>query len=198
MMISGLLLVWAAAIMAGMRMLWKYQTTPNLPAAAPLAWPKTTSVRRIPGLRTLVMFAHPQCPCTRASIEELDLLTARLQGRIQTVVLSYKPQKFPDEWRKTDLWRHAAKILGVTVFSDPDGREARRFGAWTSGQVLLYDANGTLLYSGGLTGARGHVGANKGFDAVISLVTTGKTLSRKAMVFGCSLFDPAPAPKETP
>ena len=39
----------------------------------------------------------------------------------------------------------------------------QRFGAETSGQTLLYDRDGRLLFSGGTTGSRGHDGDNAGF-----------------------------------
>ena len=48
------------------------------------------------------------------------------------------------------------------MLRDDDGAEARRFGAETSGQTLLYDARGALAFSGGITGARGHAGDNAG------------------------------------
>jgi hypothetical protein len=66
---------------------------------------------------------------------------------------------------------------------------ARRFAAMTSGHALLYGPNGHLLFSGGITFARGHSGDNPGCDAVIALITTGENESRTAAVFGCSLLD---------
>ena len=57
-------------------------------------------------------------------------------------------------------WRSAAAIPGVTVHVDHDGGEARRFGAETSGFVVLYDAHGELLFAGGITTGRGQAGDN--------------------------------------
>jgi hypothetical protein len=39
--------------------------------------------------------------------------------------------------------------------ADAEGVEMHRFGALTSGQTLVYDAAGRLLFSGGITASRG-------------------------------------------
>ena len=40
----------------------------------------------------------------------------------------------------------------------------------TSGQVVVYDAKGALLFSGGITAARGHMGDNAGRDRITALL----------------------------
>ena len=82
----------------------------------------------------------------------------------------------------------AALIPGVRPVEDLDGREALRFGAVTSGQTLLYDVSGRLLFNGGITAARGHAGTNDGRDAVLSLLANGSSLRHTTRVFGCSLL----------
>jgi len=101
-----------------------------------------------------------------------------------------KPHGFADDWVKTDLWRHALRIPGVSVLVDEDGIEARHFRAVTSGQVLLYGADGRLLFSGGITSTRGHVGDNPGESAIEALVNTGSADDDHSLVFGCPLFNP--------
>jgi hypothetical protein len=103
-------------------------------------------------------------------------------------VLFVKPSDFPDGWEKTDLLAGAAAIPGVTVVRDDEGVEAGRFRAATSGQTMLYDAAGKLLFSGGITSARGHEGDNAGRAAVVSLLTTGEAGREGTPVFGCPLF----------
>ena len=73
-------------------------------------------------------------------------------------------------------------------YVDDEGIEARRFGVSTSGQTLLYDKAGALLFSGGITGARAHQGDNDGRRSIVALLnrkTPGRTATN---VFGCSLF----------
>jgi hypothetical protein len=135
------------------------------------------------------MLAHPRCPCTRASMSELAKIMARLQGKVRAYVLFLKPQDSGADWDDTDLRRSASEIPGVTVLSDLDGAEARRFGAETSGHTLLFDPGGQLLFSGGITESRGHAGGNDGESAIVSLVNNHSADRAKTFVFGCSLFD---------
>jgi hypothetical protein len=53
--------------------------------------------------------------------------------------------------------------------------------------AVLYDARGRLLFSGGLTSARGHEGDSFGLRRIRSLLLTGEADRRDAPVFGCSL-----------
>jgi hypothetical protein len=114
---------------------------------------------------------------------------AQSQGRLTAYVLFLKPAEFSDNWEKTDLWQSAASIPGVRPIIDYDGVEASRFHATTSGQTVLYDAEGHLLFSGGITIARGHAGDNAGRSAIVSLVNAKVAEQTETPVFGCPLFD---------
>jgi hypothetical protein len=172
----------------GIGVIWNYESTPGAATAAPAAWPTASSIEPAADRPTLVMLAHPHCPCTRASIGELARLMTQAQGRVTAYVLFVKPAGFSDGWQQTDLWASAAAIPGVTPVLDEGGVEAGRFQAATSGQTVLYDAAGNLLFSGGITSARGHAGDNAGRTAIVSLLTSDAAEDRGAPVFGCPLF----------
>ena len=74
---------------------------------------------------------------------------------------------------------------------DEGGVEASRFGAATSGQAILYDGDGRLVFSGGITAARGHFGDNAGSQALARLLIDGMPSRPHTPVFGCALFDRA-------
>jgi hypothetical protein len=116
---------------------------------------------------------------------------AQAQNRVTAYVLFLKPLDSSDNWEKTDLWQDAADIPGVTVISDNEGVEARRFHAVTSGQTVLYDAKGHLLFSGGITSSRGHSGDNAGRSAIVSLLNAGDAERTETYVFGCELYKPS-------
>ena len=59
--------------------------------------------------------------------------------------------------------------------------------ALTSGSCFLYDAHGKLLFSGGITSARGHEGDNAGRDAIVKLVHGRPAPQQQTDVFGCAL-----------
>ena len=182
-----LIALWLGLCGLGFSVLLRYQRTPGEAASAPEHWPAASALRAVSGRETLLLFVHPRCPCTRASVDSLAWIMARGSGRVAAYAVFYKPPAFAADWEAGDLWRSASAIPGVTAVEDADGREARRFGAETSGQALLFDAGGRLLYRGGLTGGRGHFGDNPGRDAVLALAK-GRPAKTAASVFGCSLL----------
>ena len=138
------------------------------------------------------MLVHPQCPCSRASLAELNHLAALCPDRAAMTVLFLAPPGCTQSWTQTGLWRQASAIPGVRVQADRNGETARRFGAVTSGETLLYAPNGRLLYRGGLTGERGHEGDNAGLLTVAALLrdqtTPGQWRNAESQpVYGCPL-----------
>jgi hypothetical protein len=179
---------WIAAVAFGLSFLLRYESTPGRVGVVGASWPATSSIQRSGPNATLVMLAHPHCPCTRASIGELAQIVADTQGKLNAYVLFTKPQGAGADWDDTELRRSAAAIPGVMVVTDADGSEARRFGAETSGHTLLFDPNGALLFSGGITASRGHAGRNAGESAIIAAVNGQRTDPMSTPVFGCSLI----------
>jgi hypothetical protein len=184
--------LWSIAIAAGWVTLlrYDYESRPHESGPVPARWPTGSWIVRDHDCATLVMFAHPRCPCTRATIGELALLMAHCQGRLRAHVMFFRPVGASDAGAKTDLWWSAAAIPGVTVAQDDGGAEARRFHVATSGHTLLYGARGELLFSGGITASRGHSGDNAGRGAVFALLHDGVADRKETPAFGCSLHDP--------
>lgn len=185
-------LAWVAAVACGAVWMLDYQFRPGAAGAPAPSWPAASGIRRGRDGAQLVMVVHPRCPCTRASLAELEHVLARAPRSLSATLLFYRPREFAPGWEQSDLWRRAAAMPGVSVLADPEGREAQRFGAVTSGHVLLFDRAGHRLFSGGITGSRGHVGENSGCESVIRLLTGGGAARRQTTVFGCSIR-PVPA-----
>ena len=181
--------LWMAGLGCCLAWVTQYTLTPGPTGPAPAQWPTASQIAPDNHLPTLVLFAHPQCPCTRATLGELELIMARASGQLAAQVWFLKPDNTPPDWTNTTLWHLAAVIPGVSVHEDWDGREARRFRAGTSGQALLYDARGRLLFQGGITESRGHSGDNTGRSAITALVSGGWVGVVQTPVFGCSLFN---------
>lgn len=181
--------VWLLAAAVGAWALASYGNAPGSAGQTPESWPADSQIVLPHDRPILMMFAHPQCPCTRASVAELNRLLTRCNDKVVVQVIFIKPPGLPHEWTQTALWQSAAAIPGVTVDADPDGAEARRFGAESSGHVVLYDQRGKLLFNGGITSARGQAGDNAGENVIVSLVTDQDTQIRNTPVFGCGLFD---------
>jgi hypothetical protein len=82
---------WALAILVGARLLLTYSNTAGTPAAPPADWPAQAPVEHAEGHTSLVIFIHPQCQCSRASIGELDRILVSVNDRVQTTVFFYVP-----------------------------------------------------------------------------------------------------------
>ena len=179
-------LAWAGTAVWGGHALLKYENSPGKVGQIASSWPADSPVQLASDRPTLVMLAHPQCPCSRASMDELAQVMARVQGKVRAYVLFYTPREAAADWQNTDTRRSAAQIPGVTVLSDIDGVEAQRFGAETSGHTFLFDPTGHLLFNGGITASRGHSGDNAGEGAIVSLINNHTSQRKQTFVFGCS------------
>jgi len=198
------LTIWLALVIVGIDILRNYSLTPGTAGTPDTLWPSASLIRRPSRSFTLVMAIHPHCPCSRASIGELAILMAHSGGRLAAFVVFVQPPGFDENWTKSDLWSSAGSIPGVTRIID-HGVEAERFGAATSGQTMVYDPRGRLLFSGGVTAARGHFGDNAGVSAIARLLDTAEAgVSARVVyrnhtavyasttpVYGCPLFEPS-------
>jgi Zn-dependent protease with chaperone function len=179
------LAVWLIVVAGGFVSLASYDQQAGAATAAPRRIDSLPAAA--PQKHRLLMFVHPRCPCSTASLRELERLMARCVDELDTTVYFIRPAGEADAWAQGNLWDHANQIPGVKAVIDAGGEMAERFGAKTSGSVALYDAAGRLLYEGGITAARGHEGDNRGKDAVFALVRGEATPTTTCPVFGCSL-----------
>lgn len=181
--------IWLLTISVGIAMVLRYENASGAVGPVTPHWPSVKQVSLDPARDTLVMFVHPKCPCTRATLGELNRIMAQCDGRIVAQVFFLQPKGFSDDWVHSGLWGTAAAIPGVTVHTDPQGLIGQKFGAETSGYVLLYNPAGQLLFSGGITGSRGHAGDNAGEDAIDALVSGQNSGLTHTTVYGCSLLN---------
>jgi hypothetical protein len=199
-------ILWALLLAGGLLVLWRYEAAPGAAGSAPLHWPAESGLpirTETTGQYTLLVTLHPHCPCSRATVRELDRLMTRCAGAVHAEVLFVRPQGVPAGWEQTDLWRAAAAIPNASVATDDGGQEAARFGAQTSGQVLLYNPEGRLAFTGGITSSRGHEGDNVGSDTIAAIIrgearpaAAGSAASGvpSTTVFGCALAGDKPCP----
>jgi hypothetical protein len=185
-LLSAGLILWIGGVGFAFEKMWRYSATPGPAAEAANMWP-TTTFAHDHELPTLVMFLHPDCGCSPASLEELARLVARAPSRFTVRVLFGDAMSTDKPLSDYGLWRTAAAIPGVTPIHDPGGREAIAFDARVSGQTFLYDAEGRLAFSGGITGRRAHAGDNDGTAALYAFITQGSSSITHTPVFGCLL-----------
>ncbi len=193
---SAPIAVWLLAIAAGWWFLDDYAYSVNVPLDGGLAehWPTQTTIARQPGNSTLLLFLHPKCPCSSATLTELDRLLAWLkQSSVrlpQLVVVSTVPHSADGSWFETATTQCAQLLPNADLFIDEGGREAARFGATTSGLVMLFDASGARQFAGGVTVSRGHEGPNIGCDCLAEILRGEATQYSELPAFGCRLCLP--------
>jgi hypothetical protein len=182
--------IWLAALLFGHFALTEYESKAAAVTPDPARWPAAAANIEHKGW-TLVVAAHPQCPCSRATVNELNRLMVRCTNKLSPVFLFYRPAGSKTTWNQTELWRSAVAIPGVKAIDDPDGIQSAQFNATTSGESFLYDPAGKLCFHGGITGGRGHEGDNDGEDTVVSLVNAGANQKQVQVAhtqfFGCSI-----------
>lgn len=179
-------LLWTVTVGAMFRAIRQFESTPGRAADALRTWPAESRIPRTSGEWRLVMLVHPHCSCSRASIEELRRIIEKSHASLQTYVVVYRPSEFPAGWEKTDVFTAASHLPRTHIVLDNDGHEASIFHGFTSGQTFLYDGNGKLRFSGGITLLRGHAGFNSGSADVMQIVNTNAG-NGKHPVFGCAI-----------
>jgi hypothetical protein len=184
---AGLLGAWGLAVAFGMLLLGAYAAVPGDPGAPPVCWPAGTAVPLDSRRPTLLIFVHPRCPCSRASLDELAMILDRCGDRTAAHALVFRPRRDRPDWVPSALEAALAHIPGLRHRPDRGGEEARRFGAATSGHVLLYDTRGGLIFSGGITPGRGEPGDSRGRAALLGQIMGPEGEGPRHPVFGCSL-----------
>lgn len=185
--------VWLALLLTGFFSVALYTGTAGDRGKAPEVWPKDSKIALDRWRATAVLFVHPRCPCSIASLSELNVINNAAPGQVAVQVVFFKPPAAVDSaWERTAAWADAGRIAGAARLVDEGGAEARRFGAQTSGHLVLYGPAGELRFAGGITESRGHAGDNAGRRAVLKQIAGGGQDPSSHAVFGCALDDPNP------
>jgi len=189
-LITIAIVIWLSASLGGFKLLFDYSQTPGVITSMPTQWPVQSKIPVNANQATLLMFVHPHCPCSQASVGELATLMARSPQQLNAYVLFLQPKDYPASWAKSELWSNASAIPGVKPLLDPEGKEARLFHSTTSGQVAIYTPSGHLTFSGGITPSRGHFGDSLGLDSALASLDSFPDRACDSAVFGCPLFGP--------
>lgn len=177
--------VWGAATAGGLYTIAAHGAAAGAAAEAP---PTLAASLREPGHASIVVTAHPSCPCTRATLHELEriLSAASAKPAHAGVVVLFAGNAKRDHVA-AELRALAARVPGARVIDDPKLEIAKSLGAHTSGTVLFYDAAGALKFNGGITVSRGHEGDSNGGDTLRALLASEAPRTRSTPVYGCPL-----------
>ncbi|GAA4428253.1 hypothetical protein [Bremerella cremea] len=184
--------VWLFAVLITFGWLTQYGSTPGVAMRPPENWPNDSAIHHESGESSLLVFLHPDCPCSRATLDNLERIAEQHTIAITLVCLSDSHHEtFESNWLTTGSCRgHVARWQSrpsIEVHRDIDGHEADRFRVTTSGHCLLFDELGNLRFSGGVTSRRGHEGNNSGLACLSSVIEGWSTGRKQFPVFGCPL-----------
>lgn len=177
------LVVWIVLVTAGFALLMVYQQSPGADIVpAEISEPNPESETW-----TLLVGVHPRCPCTQATVNELEHLLRRYPARLDCQALIYHPEKRGKEWLALPMVERLRDLPQVSLRGDSDGRELAALGIETSGGVRLFDPTGKLRFHGGITPSRGHRGVNMGSEIIETLLRGEPTTLDQAPVYGCRI-----------
>ena len=188
--------VWLVGCLAASSVTMRYDFNPGRLGPPLIRWPEGTALTRTPGRETVVAFLHPRCVCTRASVTQL-VRTLQRAPQADLIVSVFVPPAEPAADRSA--WDAGEYVQAVRqglpqarVIVDEGGVEARRFGALTSGTMLVYSGDGREVFRGGITNRRGGEDDNPGLRRFARAVTDPESAGAAASspVFGCPLIPP--------
>lgn len=185
--ISGL---WLASVAGGLGVLAVYATSAPALISAPSAWPASSRIPMDAGISNMLVFMHPRCSCSSATLNELGKVLARTSAPCRITVVFFSPTSQTPEWNHTPLRQRAESLSGISVADDIDGHEAKLFGAVSSGHVVVYGPDGALRFHGGITASRGHEGDNFGEDCVVAALGGHEQPGTRAPTYGCEITPP--------
>jgi hypothetical protein len=186
-LLPALALAWLTGLGFGIHHLSKYESTPGAATTSAEVWPINAPAKN-PAGHTLAVFLHPECPCSKATVANLDKLLAKADGKLKAYAFAVLPDGAPQEWKSSELLAHVREMKNVHLIEDQDAHFAKLFNAATSGHAALYDADGKRIFSGGITAGRGHDGPNAGAAQIEAILLGKKADSSQTPVFGCALF----------
>jgi hypothetical protein len=186
-------IAWLAACVLGSYVVMRYDFQPGALGPPPSQWPADTTLKPEAGRVTLLAFLHPRCPCTAATVNQLVGAMRQQPEATLVAVLFVPPESEPEEgWHDTAYEQSIRSgVPGARIVHDPGGREAERFGAATSGTVLVYDRKSREVFRGGITNRRGGEEDNPGLRQLVrALAEEPPEAAATAPVFGCPLQAP--------
>jgi hypothetical protein len=182
-----LTLLWLLTTVLGTAAFFADQNRPGARGAVPVRWPAGSGIARVPGQPLLLVFLHPNCPCSGASVRSLQLVLDGLPASSRPRTVFVLRANAANDWRAERLLKTASQTGNSVSVEDGEQREARLFGAEVSGLTLLYDAQGRLAFDGGVTAERGQEGRSRSSEALWRVLKGPSGVPARTPVFGCAL-----------
>ncbi len=136
---------------------------------------------------TVILFYHPHCPCTKATVNNFKTISENIEARVHLLALAYRPKDSNETWIETEITKQLRE-LGFEIATDTDGTFCRQFDVYTSGHILVYESNERLVFNGGITTSRGHEGSNYALADFLKSIDGSRDANSVWPVFGCPII----------
>ena len=180
---------WLLAVAACLSGLGAYSWQPGQPSDVADELPSGVPVELGPR-GALVIFVHPHCPCSLASLEEVARILRDSTDAPQIELFAFIPRSEEEGWVDGRIWRRAAELGEIRRRLDRAGDLARELGVTTSGHVIAYGPDGARRFDGGVTAGRGHLGPSAPGARLMQVLAGGEPAPEAFPVFGCGLAGP--------
>lgn len=187
--------LWCLIVISGMCTMMSYSNRGGNNGAPPSNNPNAINASQQNESNTLLLFLHPKCSCSLATVREMSRIIAYASRPIDIHIV-FAPISIYQDVSETKIWSHASLLPSVNIVVDRNGDLIKQYAVKTSGHALLYNPHGKLMFSGGITSGRGHEGDNSGKTAVIALISGQRALINTVPVFGCPLMGSQMTPGE--
>ncbi|MBI4355414.1 MAG: hypothetical protein HY597_03040 [Candidatus Omnitrophica bacterium] len=188
--------MWLVGCFAATYLAMAYDYTPGRVGQRLTLWPTETessspaALIHHPDQTTVLAFLHPRCVCTRATVQQLVRTLAAHPGAV-AIASVFVPLDVSDQpaWEESDYVKTIrTEVPGARMVFDRGGVQAQRFGAFTSGTILVYDRQGREIFRGGITDRRGGERENPGLQQLALTLTEGRgPQAEPTPVFGCPI-----------
>ena len=93
-------LAWLTCVLAGFYAITAYELTPGPDTSLSDVYP-SGAAERPADCWSLVMFIHPRCSCSRASVDELARVVEQARVPLSVTVWFFRPAGQSDDWART-------------------------------------------------------------------------------------------------
>lgn len=187
-LIAGGVVIWMVLIGWVMRSWGDYEHTPAIQGEAPRVWPRESMLTSDSENGTLIVFVHPNCPCSRGALQTIAEAFRTSQNFVPRIYAVLSASGL-DVTLPSENLALARRIPSAEIRFDGDMSEARRFGATASGTVYFFDGSNQLRFSGGISAGRGDSFDNGFAVALFEAIRQPEFTLVAAPVFGCPLSD---------
>lgn len=178
-------LLWALMVSLCFIGLMQYKAEPGTqsqpPKVAPTANEPHSSLNN-----QLLVFLHPQCACSFATLNELKRLMHSINDT-PTLTIYFADIMPIAELKTHGLWELATSISSAHVTIDTDNQRIDTFDQHVSGNILFYNRDGQLAFNGGITSSRGHEGDSQGKLKLMAILNQESPAYASSETYGCRL-----------